>query len=298
MTETTINAMDNIEVRPLNFGAEVMKEQSPVWSRSHPLFSIYINALGIHVPYFERFLVVGLRKVKAEIKNKQLQKDVSSIIGQEAHHAKNFIEVNKYLAKRYPSVAKLDQSAKQYFEDYLKNNDRKNVLGMIAGYETFTYLGGMIILENYDKWMKDADPVMRSAWVWHQVEEVEHGAVAFDVFRYYFGEHEWFRKYMIVKSYIHIGKETARAYFPMVKKEGYFKNPIKALKAIGFFINFSYQLGRSALPTLKRKYHPRNHPMCSTMQSPIAVSWRKFYTSGQDVLAIDNKGMDDMLETY
>lgn len=294
---TVSNAMDNIEVRPLNFDVDKIEGQNPVWSRSHPLFSIYINALAIHVPYFERYLVKGLRSVKDQVKNERLRQDISRIIGQEAHHAKNFIAINKFLAKRYPEVVKLDGQAKDYFEASLKNDDIKKILGIIAGYETFTYMAGMIILNNYDQWMQDADPVLRSAWVWHQVEEVEHGSVAFDVFRYFYPQDHGYRRAMIIKAFFHIAAETIPGYVTMIKKEGYLKSPWKAAKAFGFFCNFSYQLAKSALPTLGKNYHPRNHPMCSTTQSPIAISWRKFYSSGEDVLQIDNEQMEKMMNT-
>ena len=240
--DSVCDPMDNIEVRPLRFSFSQIAMQDPVWSHSHPLFSIYINALGIHVPYFERFLVRAFRQVREKIEDESLRKDVTSIIGQEAHHGRNFIEFNKFLAKRYPEVARLDREAKNYFEDRLQNDEQREKIGYIAGYETFTYLGGMIILNGYDKWMKEADPVTRSLWLWHQVEEVEHGAVAFDVYKYFYREKEWYRKWMIVKSLLHIAYETWRAYFPMCKKEGYFTNPLKALKAVGFYINFSCKL--------------------------------------------------------
>lgn len=294
---TVVNAMDNIQVRPLSFDVDNVQGKDPVWSRTHPLFSIYINALAIHVPYFERYLVKGLRAAQSKVQNERLEQDISRIIGQEAHHAKNFIAINRFLARRYPTVEQLDVRAREYFEKSLEKDDMKKILGYIAGYETFTYLGGMIILKNYDQWMKDCDPVLRSAWVWHQVEEVEHGAVAFDVFRYFYPDSEWFRKWMIIRAYCHIGLETFSGYLPMIKREGYFRNPLRTAKAIGFFIKFSYQLAKSALPTLSRTYHPRNHPMCNTLQSPIAVSWTEFYSSGQDVLSLDNAQMQKMINS-
>lgn len=296
--EAVSNAMDNIEVRPLNFDFEKVQLRDPVWSRTHPLFSIYINALGIHVPYFERYLVLGMRKVKKKIDNDKLQSDVKAIIGQEAHHAKNFIGFNKFMMERYPTVKKLDAQAKGYFKHSMDNDSLKSIIAHIAGYETFTYLGGMIILRDYDKWMKDADPIMRSAWVWHQVEEVEHGGVAFDVYQHFYGEHEWYRKWWVIKSFAHIGKETISAYLPMVRKEGYLKNPWRAIKALSFFVSFSAQLAWAAMPVLKRGYHPRDHPMCSTMRSPIAVSWTKFYSMGKDVLELDNAQMRDMVAQH
>ncbi len=291
----TVNAMDAIEVRPLSFDVSEVEKRSPVWSRSHPLFSIYINALGLHVPYFERFLVKGLRKHRDHIDNAQLKSDVSKIIGQEAHHAKNFVALNALLAERYPGLAKVDTEAREFFEDALEAYDKRELLGLIAGYETFTFLGGLIILENYDEWMKDADPVMRSLWVWHQVEEVEHGSVAFDAFRYFYPEDEWYRKWMILKAFTHIGRETWRAYLPMIRGEGYLKSWSGRGKALGFFLKFSYLLARSALPTLRRDYHPRNHPACSTMRSPVAISWTEYYSSGGDVLSLDNAAMSAML---
>ena len=296
MTTAPTHAMDNLEVRPLTFDMSKIDEQNPVWSRTSPLFSIYINALSIHIPYFERYLVLGLRNVKKQIDNPLLQSDVRKIIGQEAHHAKNFIEFNRFMMNRYPQVEQLDRNAKNYFKQILKSDTNKKTIGFIAGYETFTFLAGLIILKGYDKWMKDADPVMRSVWVWHQVEEVEHGAVAFDVYQYFYGEHEWYRKWMVVKAFAHVAIETAKAYLPMVRREGYFKNPWKALKAIGFFINLSSQLAYSALPVLSKKYHPREHPLCSSEQNPIAVNWTKYYSLGNDVLSMDNADMQRMME--
>ncbi len=290
--ESHTHPMDNIEVRPLRFNYENVMMQDPVWSHSNPLFSIYINALGIHVPYFERFLVMAFRDIKKEITDEKLQKDVKAIIGQEAHHGRNFIEFNKFLAKRYPEVTNLDLRAKGYFENKLSDkSDRRAHIGYIAGYETFTYLGGMIILDGYEKWMKDADPVIRSLWLWHQVEEVEHGAVAFDVYKHFYGKDEWYRKAMIVKSLAHIAYETWLAYVPMCKKEGYFSSPSKAVKAIGFYLSFSCKLAIKALPVFSKNYSPRLHQTDSFEQNKIAVGWRAEYTSGKEVDALSSEAV-------
>jgi len=48
--------MDNIVVRQLRFDFD-QTETGCVWSQSSPEFSMFLNALGLHVPYFERFLV-------------------------------------------------------------------------------------------------------------------------------------------------------------------------------------------------------------------------------------------------
>lgn len=288
------NPMDNIEVRPLRFDYSKIEAQDPVWSRTSPLFSIYINALAVHIPYFERYLISAFRKVRKDIQDPQLQKDVSAIIGQEAHHAKNFVDYNQFLINRYPEIEALDKSAKSYFEESLEKDSIKSQIAYIAGYETFTFLAGMIILDGYDKWMKDADPVIRSMWVWHQVEEVEHGAVAFEVYKYFYAEEERYRKKNVLKALLHIVGETWKSYKPMCKKEGYFSSPIKAAKALGFFAKISYQLARNALPVFSATYHPRQ--ISEDESNPIAVAWREKYSRGEDILEMRNHHVDTMLE--
>ena len=59
--------MDQIPVRQLRFNFDDIKGHDPVWSQTNPNFSIFINALGLHVPHFERFLVVVMRAYRDEL---------------------------------------------------------------------------------------------------------------------------------------------------------------------------------------------------------------------------------------
>lgn len=57
--------MDHIPVRQLRF--DFADDLDPVWSRSCPDFAIFINALGVHVPHFEHFLVRVMRASRDEL---------------------------------------------------------------------------------------------------------------------------------------------------------------------------------------------------------------------------------------
>lgn len=287
--------MDNFPVRALEFDFKKISFEDPVWSRSSPGFSMFINALGVHVPYFERYLVKSMSLAKKKINDPGLLRDVSAIIGQEAHHAKNFIGFNKWMATRYPKLPKLDEQARNYFAEHAKTDGLKRLVGFTAGYETFTFLAGIIILENYDKWMKRSDPVMKAVWVWHQVEEVEHGAVAFDVYHELFGEHEWYRKWMVLFAAVHIAKETIQAYAHMAGVEYGWKRPFKTVRAMGFCFYMLGRLAHSALPVFKRGYHPKNHPLVTNQQNSIQVAWRRYAKAGGDVLEIDHKKMAQIM---
>ena len=82
---------EQMPVRQLRFNFDAVEHHNPVWSESKPEFSIFRIALGVDVPHFERFLVKVMRAYRDELDDAKLKKDVQAIIGQEAHHAFNFI---------------------------------------------------------------------------------------------------------------------------------------------------------------------------------------------------------------
>lgn len=288
--------MDDFPMRPLDFETPQLDAENVVWSQSAPEFSVFINALGLHVPYFERYLIHTMNSVKHDVSDKKLRRDMAALVGQEGHHAKNFIEFNAVMAKRYPKVAKLDAAAKTHFRHAAKTDSHKRLVGFTAGYETFTFLAGLIILRNYDKWMAVSHPRMKALWVWHQVEEVEHGAVAHDVYRHLYGKHEWYRKYMVLAAGWHIAWETMKAYTHMARHEGWLKNPFKAAKSLGFLVTTLGQMAWQTLPVFRKNYNPRNHPLATSKQDPVAIAWRRHESKGGNVLDIDREAMREMLQ--
>ncbi|MBK7685552.1 MAG: metal-dependent hydrolase [Rhodocyclaceae bacterium] len=295
---STPHPMDSILIRRLKFAFEQVQTSDLVWSRSCPNFSIFINALGVHVPHFERFLVAVLREIRGDLANPQLVKDVQAIIGQEAYHAFNFESWTRRLNAHYLRLPEIDAHAKNYFVRALETGSRKFKVGFVAGYETFTFLAGMIILDRYDQYMRDADPTLRALWVWHQVEEVEHGAVAFDVYKTCYGEHEWYRRQMVLLAFVHIVWETFKCYAEMIRVEGYYRKPWQAIKSGLFLARFGFDLGYAALPVLSASYHPRAHPLCNEQQNEIALAWRSWIAAGADAHHLSNENVAQMLAAY
>lgn len=295
MNKLPDHPMDDFPVRPFKFDFDAIEFQDPLWSRTKPEFSMFVNALGLHVPYFERYLVKSMATAKQRISDERLRRDVSAIIGQEAHHAKNFIDMNRWMTARYPKVSKLDAQARDYFSEHAQKDSLKRLVGFTAGYETFTFLAGMIVLQNFERWFKDSDPTMKALWIWHQVEEVEHGSVAFEVYQHLFGEHEYYRKWMILFTLLHIAKETLKAYVHMAKCEGWLRNPFRGAMKIGFCVVMLGRFVKSALPVFKRGYHPRQHPLVTSRQDPIQLAWRRYHHEGGDVLEIDHQKMSEIM---
>lgn len=295
MEKLSQHPMDHFPVRPLRFPLAADQPVDVVWSRTKPAFSVFLNALAMHVPHFERYLVVSLRKARELVTDPTLKRDITAIIGQEANHSHNLTAFNQHLRARYPDVAPIDDASVAWFSKHAAEDDMKLRLGFTAGYETFTFLAGMIILQNHDRWFADADPLMKAVWVWHQVEEIEHGAVAFEVWEHLYGEHEWYRKWMVLKAALHIASETMRIYPRMARREGWLRSPWQAVKTLAFGGEMLGRLFIAALPVFKRSYHPRKHPIATTEQNAIQIAWRRYEAGGGDVLAIDHAKLAAML---
>ena len=288
--------MDDFPVRALDFDVSHVAPEDCAWSKSSPYFSVFINALGLHVPYFERYLIHTINTVKHNVADNKLRRDMVALAGQEGHHSRNFIAFNALMAKRYPKVEKLDAAAKNYFKNAAKKDSLRRKVAFTAGYETFTFLAGLIILKNYDKWMADSHPVMKALWVWHQVEEVEHGSVAHDVYRALYGKYEWYRKYMVLMAGLHIARETVKAYIHMARIEGWLKNPFKAISAMAFCFKTLGQMAWQTLPVFGKNYNPRNHPLATSKQDPVAIAWRRHDAKGGNVLDIDREAMVQIMQ--
>lgn len=284
--------MDAILVRPLRFDAQRVGNEDILWSKSSPEFAMFSNALGIHVPWFERFLVAVMRQSRERVDSEKLRADMKAIIGQEANHAHAFEDWNNRLIHRYPQLQGLSDKAKRDFAQMQAHKSDQFKVGFVAGYETFTFLAGLIILDRYHELMGDADPTIRALWVWHQVEEVEHGSVAFDVYQNLYGEKEWYRKAMVMLAALHIISETFKAYHVMIKGEGWYRRPRRMLAAFGFFTSFAIDLFRSSLPVFGRRYHPRVHPRCNQDQNRIAVAWRAWVLAGGDPTRLETANVN------
>lgn len=152
-----------------------------------------------------------------------------------------------------------------------------------------TVLLGEIIERSYTGGLTRLRAFMRS------LRAVEHGAVAFDVYHKLYGDHEWYRKWMILKALLHIAMETTKAYTHMAKVEGWLRNPWSAVSKMGFNFLMLWRLFSSALPVFLKSYHPRKHPLVTHKQNRIQIAWRRYVGGGGNVLDIDREKMAQIL---
>jgi uncharacterized protein len=141
----------------------------------------FFNALSAVFPVGETFMIESLRPWQKQLDG-QLAEDVKTFIEQEASHSREHAGMNRALIGAGYDIAPLDRAIRQ-FVSFFANTSDTTKLGATMCIEHLTAIVAAELLAN-ERHMAGAEADMHRLWIWHGIEEVEHKAVAFDVWMY------------------------------------------------------------------------------------------------------------------
>jgi uncharacterized protein len=134
-------------------------------------------------PDGEDFFVRSVRHFRDQISDPDLKRQVSGFIGQEAIHGREHRVFNDRLAELGYPTKKFERVTKVGLELRERIAPAKANLAATAALEHFTATLAELVLTNEEiRRLFGADAV-RDLFVWHALEESEHKAVAFDVYK-------------------------------------------------------------------------------------------------------------------
>ncbi len=159
-------------------------EQAPrYWHGGDPAITALFNALSTLFPEGEKFFIRSVRQFSDRITDPQLQEDVKAFCGQEAVHSREHDRLNAHIHAEWGDIVRKKERAigglLRWAEKRMTPHYR---LAVTCAIEHWTAMLAEAVLSNPDM-LKDAPPEMAAIWRWHAREEIEHKAVAFDVFR-------------------------------------------------------------------------------------------------------------------
>jgi hypothetical protein len=154
------------------------------YAADEDLFLSHLFAsLSAVFPDGEDFFVRSVRHFRDQIDDPELSRQIAGFIGQESVHGREHRAFNRRLAELgYPTrhVERLTRWG-------LKNRERvftpKANLAATAALEHFTATLAELALTDEVARTLPGDPAVRDLFLWHALEESEHKAVAFDVYR-------------------------------------------------------------------------------------------------------------------
>jgi len=149
--------------------------------RAHPVQHHFVNSLHLVVAQGERYMIGNLRRVKDRLDG-TLLRQADWFIAQEAKHAAEHRRFSTQLARLGYRPERLDRLCRWIGQRLLPRSFGPAMnLAITVAIEHWTACVAEIVLR--DGALDEIDPATRRLVDWHCVEELEHRAVAFDVFQ-------------------------------------------------------------------------------------------------------------------
>lgn len=174
----------HITIKPRHMNFEFNTQIPHYWFGNDPVLTHFLNVLSITFPEGERFFLDSVRAFRDKVDDPKQQKDISGFIGQEAFHSKEHAAYNTFLASQ--GYQKLVNKTERVSSKLLKGGrlrfTPKEQLAITSALEHITAILAKTLLE-HPKNLAMIDQHIRPLWLWHAIEETEHKAVAYDLYR-------------------------------------------------------------------------------------------------------------------
>lgn len=278
------SAAVGIPARLLDFS---FPEDSPRYFYAGNGFAtIFFSVLSGFFPPGERFFVESVRHYRDRISDPRLQAEVSGFIGQEAIHGREHERMNAMFTRRGIAVATADRLVRLGLS-VLEKLPASQQLACTIWMEDFTAALAEELLTN-EQFRRDADPEMLKIWTWHALEELEHKAVAYDVYEQVCGRY-WQRLAAGPLVVAALAPALVGSMVWMLHKEGQLFNGegnARGLRTLFGKRGFFARVPKRMAPFHVRGFHPHQHDT-----RPLERTWRErlFGANGELLAEFSNR---------
>ncbi len=250
----------------------------------------FYDALSACFPLGEGFFIRSVKRGAASINeagddvgdNGGLKAAVRGFAGQEFVHSREHRAYNKRLSDAGYDIGAMEAAQAKTIAWIENDLGGDAPLGVTACMEHMTSVLAEQLTHD-DAYLEKAHPVMRDLWVWHAMEEAEHGAVAFDVFarkrRGYF-----YRVWLMILSTLLLLQIFSRNYGLIAAKD---RAPGATREMLRYLFWSPGFLRRSFAPYL-RWYLPGFHPLKGKARSRAARHRERFDLLARNIAKAEN----------
>lgn len=172
-----------IPTRRMNF-EDAIKTVPKHFAKDGDLVSSHVAAaLSSVFPDGEDFFVKSVRHYRDQITDPALKKQVAGFIGQESVHGREHRVLNEHLASLGYPTKQVEWLTRKGLAARWRFAPKKSSLAMTAALEHFTATLAELILSDPEAREMFGDDTVKNLFLWHALEEAEHKAVAFDVYK-------------------------------------------------------------------------------------------------------------------
>lgn len=245
------------KVRRPQFAFSEANDMPRYWWDNDPAKTLLLAALSASFPPGERFFIDSVRHYQDQITDPELKKAIKGFIGQEAHHSREHELMNGFLQERGVDLARLEREILGFMNLMRKYLSPERQLAHTVAVEHFTALMAEEFLLKYDA-LEEMDPRIAPIWAWHAIEESEHKAVAFDVYKA-IGGSEFTRVTEMMVVSVLFPVFSAVHLVQLMKEDGQLGNMKSWLSGLNYMWGRP-GVFRKLLPSYFKFYSPNFHP--------------------------------------
>jgi predicted metal-dependent hydrolase len=269
--------LPELGITPRNIDFDLDKSHINDWLGGSKERTLFMNALSMLFPVGERYFIYAVNGHRQFVTDPKLKAEVKAFTQQEGMHTREHIAYNEAL-QTVVDAAGIEKKFDDYVEFMKKTLGIKRSLLATCAFEHFTAILAEAVLD-HPEYLAGAREDYARIWTWHALEELEHKAVAYDVFRAAYGTKlEWNRMIVMYLVTLQFFSFLNKRLWVLMKAQNLHRNPLSWAKLVWFMFG-SPGIFRRIAPIYLKYYNPKFHPndidnkATLARTSKIVASW-------------------------
>jgi predicted metal-dependent hydrolase len=191
--------MTQIKPRHMSFPFTEVKEK--FFFGGNSLLTVFAGALSSTFPPGEAEFIESVRNYRDQVTDETLSQQIKGFIGQEGHHSHQHKQANVVLTDLGIDAVRLEKHLEKDIQKFIKRKHAtpKFRLAMTVGMEHLTAIMAEHVLTTPES-LGPLNETVQELLYWHAVEEIEHKAVAFDVYMLCENDQKYLRRILRLVS--------------------------------------------------------------------------------------------------
>lgn len=148
------------------------------WMNGDPVATAFFNSLSISFPHAEIFMIGSVKAWREHVSERQRQ-DVDAFIEQELNHSREHVAFNRGMDKSGFESGTVEKDIIKLVSDLNLRDDLFKLQMTVCMEHLTAVLSSEFLSQTVH--LEGAEPELKKMWLWHATEEIEHKAVAFNI---------------------------------------------------------------------------------------------------------------------
>ena len=262
-----------VPVRPMEFSRWIEDLPKYFAADGDIVMSHVLTVLSSTFPEGENFFVRSVAAVRDEITDPKLRADVEGFIGQEEMHGREHQVLNERLARYGYPTRGISRYVQGLYWVRERIQSKKVNLAFTAALEHYTATLAELLLSDEAAREAVGTAGPRDILTWHALEESEHKAVAFDVYKAVGGSEAMRIIVMYLTDLLFILETSIMGVISIAMDRDALRHPVQLLRSLARLPKSPFMTWR-AVRILAEYHRPGFHPNDRDTKQLIA-DWRQ-----------------------